>query len=302
MEALKKKISVAMATYNGERFILKQLQSIYDQSDKPFEVIISDDGSSDATVEIVQKFIRDHRLLNWQLINNSGEHGASNNFVNAISHCNGDIIFLCDQDDIWLPNKIKEITSLFEQDFSCVISSMKYIDSKDAFIPINTAFTCTKNHVVTLDELLAACSYLGMTAAFRKSVFENVDMKFLQATSHDWALFIEAFHEGQIFFYGNVLQYHRMHEENTSGISGQTAAEKRINLIERQLKHIQPIQKLTWISEEQRKTCVKYTRFLKKRISWIKQRKVLQIITRFGEYRSNKYTTRNFLADLKSAL
>ena len=96
MEALKKKISVAMATYNGEKFILKQLQSIYDQSDKPFEVIISDDGSSDATVEIVQKFIRDHRLLNWQLINNSGEHGASNNFVNAISHCNGDIIFLCD--------------------------------------------------------------------------------------------------------------------------------------------------------------------------------------------------------------
>lgn len=302
MEALKKKISVAMATYNGEKFILKQLQSIYDQSDKPFEVIISDDGSSDATVEIVQKFIRDHRLLNWQLINNSGEHGASNNFVNAIGHCEGDIVFLCDQDDVWLPNKIKEISGLFEDEYSCVISSMKYIDSKNTILPIKTAFTSSQDHVVTLDELLAVCSYLGMTAAFRRTVFENIDLMLLQNTSHDWALFIEALREGQIFFYGTDLQYHRVHADNTSRLSGQTATEKRINLLERQLQHIQPMRTLPWLSEEQRKTCKKYTKFLKKRISWIRHHKILQMIAGIGEYRENKYTMRNFLADLKSAL
>jgi glycosyltransferase involved in cell wall biosynthesis len=301
MGAIKKKNSVAMATYNGEKYILKQLQSIYDQIEKPFEVIISDDGSNDNTVEIVQRFIKDHNLSNWRLLCNKGEHGASNNFVNAMNHCEGDIIFLCDQDDIWLPNKIKEISSLFDEGYSCVVSSIKYIDSKDGFLPIKTAFTSTKNHVVTLNELLAVCSYLGMTAAFRRDVFKNVDSRFLQSTSHDWALFIEALHEGKVFFYGNVLQYHRLHADNTSGIYGQTAAEKRINLIERQLKHIQPMQNLPWISEEQRKTCKGYARFLKKRIGWIRQHKVLQIITGVGEYRTKKYTMRNILADLKSS-
>lgn len=301
MEFIRIRGSVALATYNGERYIQRQLQSLYEQSEQPYEVVISDDGSKDNTVNIVRNFIDDHKLENWKLLQNSGAHGIGNNFLNALKHCTGDIFFLCDQDDIWFSDKIKDMSRLFQKDYSCVISSMKYIND-DKELSIGTAFTCTKDHVVTLNELLAVCSYLGMTAAFRRTVFENVDATLWSETSHDWALFIEALHEGNIFFSGKCLQYHRMHSGNASGVSGETPAEKRINLLNRQVQHIGPIKRLQWVSVEQSNICDKYIRFLKKRIGWITKHKLLSIVANIREFHAMGYTGRNILADIKSAL
>ena len=95
-------ISVCIATYNGERFIKEQLLSIIGQLSPDDEIIISDDGSADNTLGIV-------RELNSPLIKiftNTGEHGYTPNFENALSHTKGDYIFLSDQDDIWQPQKV----------------------------------------------------------------------------------------------------------------------------------------------------------------------------------------------------
>lgn len=302
MGAITYKSSVALATFNGEQYIRKQLQSLYEQSEQPYEVIISDDGSKDSTIDIVRNFINEHNLENWKLLQNNGEHGVGNNFLNAMKHCTGDIVFLCDQDDIWLTDKIKSMVCLFGKGYSCVISSMEYIDADDKRLPISTAFTCKKDHVVTLNELLAVCSYLGMTAAFKRTVFENVDFTLWNETSHDWALFVEALHEGNILFYGKCLQYHRMHAENASGISGESAAEKRINLLNRQVQHITPIKQLHWVSVEQKSTCDEYIQFINNRIGWIKRHKPLSIVLNIGQYHARNYTSRNMLADMKNAL
>ena len=191
------------------------------------------------------------------------------------------------------------MSRLFQKDYSCVISSMKYIND-DKELSIGTAFTCTKDHVVTLNELLAVCSYLGMTAAFRRTVFENVDATLWSETSHDWALFIEALHEGNIFFSGKCLQYHRMHSGNASGVSGETPAEKRINLLNRQVQHIGPIKRLQWVSVEQSNICDKYISILKKKDQLDKQNiSCYSIVARFGEYRANRLYSAKFTSRSK---
>jgi len=97
-------ISVCVATYNGEKYIRRQLLSILDQLSEKDEVIVSDDGSSDSTWDII-KSIGDKRIT---LIRNATGHGVNNNFSNALNHAQGEYIFLSDQDDVWLPGKVNK--------------------------------------------------------------------------------------------------------------------------------------------------------------------------------------------------
>lgn len=106
------RVSIAMCTYNGAENVLAQLQSFASQTRLPDELIICDDASADATVEIVKKFILDapfpvHLLVNKQNL------GFAGNFAQALSRCSGDIIFLSDQDDVWLPQKLEKFVDIF---------------------------------------------------------------------------------------------------------------------------------------------------------------------------------------------
>jgi len=100
------KISVAIATYNGERFLRQQLDSLYSQIRLPDEVIVCDDRSSDKTVDILIEYQQKYGLKYY--IN---EHtvGCNANFIRAFSLCTGDYVCICDQDDIWLPQKIETL-------------------------------------------------------------------------------------------------------------------------------------------------------------------------------------------------
>ena len=99
---MRKKISVCMATYNGEKYIKEQLESIISQLDENDEVIVSDDHSTDRTLDIV-KDLKDSRI---KIFLNKNKKGLTYNFENAIKQAKGNYIFLSDQDDVWLPNKI----------------------------------------------------------------------------------------------------------------------------------------------------------------------------------------------------
>ena len=118
-------ISVAMATYNGEKFIKKQLDSILCQLDMQDEIIISDDGSTDNTLNIIKSY-NDNRIKIFE-----GPHnGVKQNFANAISKSQGEYIFLSDQDDIWVKNKVTIILEIFEKEkCACVLHDNIIFDS-----------------------------------------------------------------------------------------------------------------------------------------------------------------------------
>ena len=94
-----------MATYNGAKYVEEQIFSILKQSFVNFELIISDDGSSDDTIKIINKYVdTDSRI---KLVFNEGKHGFKNNFINALKYANGDYVAFCDQDDIWTENHLE---------------------------------------------------------------------------------------------------------------------------------------------------------------------------------------------------
>lgn len=108
--------SVVMAVYNGEKYIIEQLTSIYNQSIPVQEVWICDDQSSDSTVAIVKEFIKSHHLeKNWTIIQNEKNLGYANNFMKALQYSTKELIFFCDQDDIWKKDRVQKMEKVMEE-------------------------------------------------------------------------------------------------------------------------------------------------------------------------------------------
>lgn len=118
-------ISVAIATYNGDRFLQAQLDSLYAQTHLPDEVVVCDDCSTDGTASILEAYHQKYGLIYHV---NERQLGVNANFFKAMSLCKGDFISICDQDDVWLPNKIETLYNhlvRMNQDVPCVVSSMR---------------------------------------------------------------------------------------------------------------------------------------------------------------------------------
>lgn len=114
-------ISVCIATYNGERFIREQIGSIINQLGNEDEIIISDNGSTDSTIDIIKE-IDDKRI---KLIKGPEKKSPTSNFENALMHAKGEYIFLSDQDDVWKDNKIS-ICMQYLKHYDCVISDAEW--------------------------------------------------------------------------------------------------------------------------------------------------------------------------------
>ena len=103
--------SVAMAFYNGAKYIDEQIRSILDNMEETDELIISVDDASDGSEAILEDWARNDQRI--RIIKGPGK-GVVKNFENAFKHCRGEIIFLSDQDDVWKKNKMREIERVFE--------------------------------------------------------------------------------------------------------------------------------------------------------------------------------------------
>lgn len=158
-------ISVCMATYNGEKYIREQMNSILEQIGEEDELIISDDLSSDKTVEIIKSY-KDKRI---KLYIHEDNHGFVRNFENALVHANGDVIFLSDQDDIWMPDKVKvTIAALDNCDFT--VSDCITINENEQVI---SQSRIKDYHIKTgFWRLMIKTRYLGCCMAFRRNVLD----------------------------------------------------------------------------------------------------------------------------------
>lgn len=206
------KISVCMATYNGERYIKEQLLSILNQLEAQDEVIISDDSSTDETVNIIMSF-NDKRVA----IHKHQQFKSSVfNFENALKHADGDYIFLADQDDIWMPNKVKMIKE-FLLNYDLVLSDANIINAEGNII--NDSFYKINNSRNGVFKNLIKNSYLGCTMAFNKKVLERALPFPKDIPMHDWWIGIVAELYGTTFFIQDKLISYRRHENNVSSTS-----------------------------------------------------------------------------------
>ena len=111
-------ISIAMATYNGEKYIKEQLQSLSNQTSLPFELVVGDDGSTDATLDILKEFCA-HAPFPVRIHQNQANLGFARNFLDTARRCKGDWIAFCDQDDVWLPDKLATVIQAIEHTPNC---------------------------------------------------------------------------------------------------------------------------------------------------------------------------------------
>lgn len=112
---MKPRISIAMATYNGEKYLQPQLESLARQTYSPCELVVGDDGSKDGTIGLLEEFSRTARFP-VSIIRNSENLGYADNFLQTASRCVGDWIAFCDQDDVWLPTKLEQSASAIRSD------------------------------------------------------------------------------------------------------------------------------------------------------------------------------------------
>lgn len=199
-----------MATYNGEKYIKEQLESILSQLDEKDEVIVSDDHSTDKTLEIVEKF-RDSRV---KIFLNKNDKGLTYNFENAIKQANGDYIFLSDQDDVWLPNKVAvAVKGLEDNDF--VITNCKITDRN--LNVINESYFKFNNSKKGFFKNFYRSSYLGCCTAFRRELLSDI-LPFPQKLYlyHDWWIGYIADRKYKVQFIEEACLLYRRHDENVS--------------------------------------------------------------------------------------
>lgn len=159
-------ISVCIATFNGEKYIKRQLSSILSQLSAGDEVILADDSSTDNTLDVVRSF-KDSRI---HIIDGPNKHSPIWNFERALSKASGDYIYLADQDDEWLPNKIK-VTQQYLQNYDCIVSDNVCINS-DGTIITSSFYKLNKTKSGKYYNLLIKNGYLGCCMAFKRKVLE----------------------------------------------------------------------------------------------------------------------------------
>ena len=210
-------VSIALATYNGERFLREQLDSIYSQSYPPSEVVVTDDRSTDATIAILEEYKRKKGL---QYFINETRLGFLKNFEKAISLCSGDYIALSDQDDVWHPDKIR--ISLEEiRDFPLVCSDVSIIDEKGALVAQSYR---RRLHIPIPEQDNQFCSLAfinfvtGSTCLFPRAMRTRFLPIPEEAMSHDWWMGIQATQFGGVKYIKRALVRHRRHGVNAIGV------------------------------------------------------------------------------------
>lgn len=204
------KISVCIATYNGEKYIKEQLCSILSQLEENDEVIISDDSSTDNTIQIIESF-KDKRI---RIFREQKFKSPIYNFENAISKATGDIIFLSDQDDIWYKTKVDRIKQcFFKENITCVVTNASIIDEEGKekgylFFRKQQSFSIIKNIIKN--------NFIGCTMAFVNNEKIPILPFPIGLPMHDWFIGLRHIIKGKVKFISEPLVYYRRHSQNVT--------------------------------------------------------------------------------------
>lgn len=198
-------ISVCLCTYNGEKVIRKQINSILSQSMLPNEIVIFDDASTDDTVYLIKEYINAYPKVKWKLKVRTENCGWKTNFYDAINSCNGDYIFLCDQDDFWYSYKVKEMVDILESNDKILLLSSNY------YLEINNSLSRRKG--ISYNKNVVFVSYKskksiapfnpGCTYCFKKELVTDFNRYWNKELAHDRVLWCVACVKDGLYIYNN---------------------------------------------------------------------------------------------------
>ncbi len=234
-----RRVSVALATHNGSQFITEQIESILGQTSPVDQIVLSDDASSDDTVEIVERAVARHRDTTGAtpelvVLRNDPPLRVTQNFAQALAYCTGDLIALCDQDDVWHPTRIERLSSRFDDPaVLLVFSDARQVDESGAFLGHNLfeALGMSRSERGLVEQGQVFRQFMrrnlatGATVMLRKSLAE-VAAPFPDSWLHDeWLAIVAAAYDG-VRIHDEALTDYRQHSGNQVGMSKVNARRK----------------------------------------------------------------------------
>mgnify|MGYP003181587287 CR=1 FL=1 len=207
------RISVVMATYNGERYLQQQVDSILQCLEPIDQLIVSDDGSRDGTRRQLGEY--ENITENVEVIDGPRQ-GIIANFENGLKRADGDIIFLADQDDVWFPNKVEVIKRIFQNDerITCVLHDVEVVD-EDLNILDKSFFEIRGSKLGFVNNLIKN-SFMGSAMAFKASLLPAILPIPRNVPMHDqWIGLINELY-GKTAIYRKPLGLYRRHGGNAS--------------------------------------------------------------------------------------
>ena len=155
-------LSIALTTYNGEKYLASLLESFFSQTQLVDEVIICDDGSCDNTIKILNNFKEKYHNFNIKIFQNHSNLGVAKNFSKAIRLCKGNLIFLADQDDVWEVNKVQVMVSEYiKGTASYIISDMKVMDEEGNLESFTFSEYLESEHLISSSYFMNGCAVLA---------------------------------------------------------------------------------------------------------------------------------------------
>lgn len=214
------KISVALAAYKGERYIAEQLNSILCQLGENDEIIVSDDFPAGKTREVVSE-IHDKRI---RYIEGQGK-GVVRNFENALNACTGDVIFLSDQDDVWMPDKVQKVLAEIRNGADLVLHDAAVTDG--SLNVTDPSFFAVHGSNASFAKNLIRNSFVGCCMAFTRKVMADSLPFPNELPMHDWWIALAAMKKGYktVLLPESLIKWRR-HGENVTG--GKTSTVQKI--------------------------------------------------------------------------
>ena len=209
--------SIAMASYNGMPYIKEQISSIVSQLAADDELVISDNGSTDGTAGFIGELAdKDPRI---RLFRFDGAKGVVPNFENALRECRGTLVFLSDQDDIWLPEHMDRMTEHFDKDpaLMAVQANADWIDGKGE--RLGTNFFEYRRSGPGITKNFYKNTWQGCNMAFRRTVLDAALPFPKKIPMHDMWIGILSEIAGRVLFLPEILSLYRRHDGNVSGVS-----------------------------------------------------------------------------------
>lgn len=315
-------ISVAMAVFNGDRYINEQLDSILRQTKLPDEVVITDDSDNDNTYRIINNYISEYKSVKWVYLKNEERLGYCYNFFKAISLTSGDIVFLSDQDDIWELDKIEKMSDcmLKDNDIKCLCSKYRYIDKDGNAIGKAHEYSTNISYILNsktkmyfkldMKEYFKILAFPGMCFAITRELVDELNLLLNKVNReeivyHDLVISFLAAKDNRFYIYNDVLCNYRMHGDNAIGVDEYNNKDKqdRVEWLENLIKSQRNILSYTSSLSETNKE-LDYKNYANgvisfniERVHCLKDKKLFSLMLKV--FNLNKYlSSRSYLGDL----